>query len=124
MSVMVNVYNAITTDATMIALINKRLTWSGQPTNQNTFQMLTYTTVDVNGKYAFDMKQLLEEDTLQIDIYADTSQLIDLESIHSRLKIIMNGLGFRNIGGAEKFDSTITKVIRATRWVLTNVSDF
>ena len=129
MSVMATVYNAITNDTTLNTLIGGRLHWNGKPTSSETFPLLNYFTLDEVGDYSFgstlaEVKQEAESVTIQIDIYADTGQFINMNDIKSRLKIVMNSMGYRQLGGAETFDESITKIIRATRWELNNVSDF
>ena len=124
MSVMSTVYNAVTTDATMITLIGDRMYWKN-PTLSDTFPLLQYFTADESGNYSFGgagVIQEAEDVTIQINIYVDS--ILNMDAIKTRLKTVMNGLGFRQIQGAETFDTALSKQVRATRWVLVNVSDF
>jgi len=124
MSVMTTVYNAVTTDATISGLIGTRMYWKN-PTLEDTFPLLSYFTADETGDYSFGgtgVTQEAEDATIQINIYVDS--FLNMDTIKSQLKVVMNGLGFRQIQGAETFDAALSKQVRATRWVLTNVSDF
>ena len=121
---MSTVYNAVTTDATMTSLIGDRMYWKN-PASSDTFPLLSYFTIDEVGNYSFGgdgVTQEAEDVTIQIDIYVNS--ILNMDAIKTQLKTVMNSIGFRQIGGAETFDKDLNKAVRATRWVLANVSDF
>ncbi len=129
MSLRAKVINAILTDATMITLIGDRLYWSGKATKTDTFPLLEYKVIDEIGQYSLGTKLEVEDVTYQIDIFTNAGDFdlvkgLKVDQITSRLKVIMNGIGFMQIGGAEDTDKEIQKQVKATRWVVNNVSDF
>ncbi len=128
MSLRAKVYNAITTDAQMTTLIGDRLFWDGKVTKTSTFPLLTFKVLDELGQYSFGTNLEAEDVTYQINIYTEAGDFdgngFKVDQITSRLKVLMNGIDFRQIGGAEDTDKEIQKQVKATRWVVNNVSDF
>lgn len=117
-------YNALVNDASLQAIIGDRLYWIAKPTETDTFPLITYTIFDTTGSYVFDnfVSASNETYTIQFNIYAGPSDLVNMDAIYERLKAVLVPLCFRNITTPQEFlEESINKVIRPVRFEYINV---
>ena len=116
------IYNALTTNATLVSLISTRTYWIGRPTVNNTFPLITYAKVDTSSDYAFGLSVQSEDVVIQIDVYTDPTEISQMDNIVQAVKGVMHGLCYRLISASPQFVETdISKIMRALRWERINV---
>ena len=84
--------------------------------------LIVHQFLDTSGEYSFGIDLSAESVTFQIDLWADPSDITNMDAMYQAVKTIMNGLDYMNINsGIELIDTDITKVVRPTRWERYNV---
>ena len=111
-------YSALYNDTTL----PNEIFWIGKPTITSTFPCIIYTFLDDIGGYAFGDGLVTEDITVQLDVYVDVSDKTNMDIIIQKLKSVMYGIGYRNIGMPIEFlEADIDKILRPTRWEKYNV---
>ena len=101
-------YNAVSAVLTLY--------WLSKPSS-GTFPYATYQILDSTGVYSFGTNRSAEERTFQLDVYADPSAIVDLDTKMESIKTALEAIDYRMVGSqAEFLDSEIDKVVRVTRW--------
>ena len=98
------------------------LYWLSKPSLTSVFPSATYKLLDSSGEYSFGITRSAEERAFQLDVYASTGDIVNLDNKIDSIKTALEGINYRMIGSqAEFLDSELNKVVRITRWERYNV---
>jgi len=79
----------------------------------------------MNGEYSFDptgVNRVADNIIFQTDVYIVSGDITTMDGIVEQLKVVLNGLGYRNINSPIEFvEADINKVVRPLRWERYNV---
>lgn len=96
--------------------------WLSKPSLTSVFPHAVYQVLDSSGMYAFGISRSAEERAFQLDVYADTDDVVNLDNKIDSIKTALENINYRQVGSqAEFLDSEINKVVRVTRWERLNV---
>lgn len=111
-------YNALYNDT----VLPNNIFWIGKPTATSDYPCIVYQFMSAIGGYAFQDGLNSEEIIIQLDIYTDTDDKTNMDTIMNQLDIAMGNIGYRNIAKTiETFLEDIQKIVRPTRWAKWNV---
>ena len=84
--------------------------------------MISYNLVTGPSTYVLSNNSAEFDDYMfQIDIYTDPSKASEMDAIVARVKTVMESLSFMSMSGGNEFlEPDINKVVRPTRWEITN----
>lgn len=93
------------------------LFWLSKPSATSSFPMATYQVLDDAGVYSFGTNVSAQDRTFQLDVYANPSEIVDLDNKIDSIKTALHAINYRQVGSqAEFLDSELNKVVRVTRW--------
>ena len=117
------IYNAITTDAAIIANMGTQFYWMLRPSVPPVSEFATFQILDTVGSYVVGgcVVRSYENVDIQINLYGVISSYSKFDSLTEDIKRVMESLGYTLTACPEFEDESLKRPVRTLRWRCLNV---